>query len=111
MAEPWAILFSTVLMSVGLAIIVFYIIPLQGRILWLSRIYRSKDGLNGLRLRLLLVSSFIAIAASPILTNRLLRHFGVESVYLSNISALSIGAAFLAFSIALVSVYHYKKKE
>lgn len=106
MADDWAILSSTVLMVFGLGIIVFYLIPLQYRIA-----VEPKDWLTGLKWRLLLASSFIAIAASPVISNRVLRYFGIESVYLSNISAIAVGASFLAFSVALVSVYHYRRKE
>lgn len=106
MADQWAIFTSSGLIMVALGIIVFYIIPLQTRL-----VLRRKDWLTGLRWRLLAVSVFISIAASPVITNRVLRLFGVESVLLSNISALSIGFAFLAFSVSLVSVYHYKNKD
>lgn len=106
MADQWAILVGTGLIMVSLAILIFYLIPLQGR-LWLT----IRDDLNGLRLRLLLVSVFIVIAASPVITNRILRQFNIESVTLSNVSILSIGLSFLAFGIALVSIYHYKRKE
>lgn len=107
MADNWAIVSSVGLIVIALGIIVFYLIPLQARLL-----AGKKDWLTGLRWRLLLVSIFIATASSPIIVNRLLRtYFGVQSVFLSNISALATGVAFLAFSIAFVSVYNYKKKE
>jgi hypothetical protein len=106
MAEQWAILASSGLIFIALGIIVFYIIPLQARL-----VLKEVDWLTGLRWRLLAVSVFIAIAASPIITNRIIRNFGVESTLLSNISALAIGFSFLAFAISLVSVYHYKHKD
>lgn len=106
MAENWAILASSFLIIVALAMLVFYLIPLQTRLL-----IGNNDALNGLRRRLLASVVFIVIAASPVLTNRLYRWLGLESVLLANVSILSIGIAFLAFSVGMVSVYKYKKKE
>lgn len=106
MADDWAIYLSIGFIVLALVIIIFYIIPLQAR-----QLLSKKDWLTGLRWRLLLVSSFIALSAAPVLVNRVIRSLGVQSVLLSNISALATGLAFLAFSVAFVSVYHYKKKE
>lgn len=106
MVDQWAVLTSTGLIFIALGIIVFYLIPLQAK-LYLT----NKDYLSGLRLRLLLASSFIAIAASPVIVGRVLRQFNIVSVLLNDVITMSIGLSFLAFSIALVSVYHYKKKE
>lgn len=106
MAEQWAIWTSTGFMLLALGIIFFYLIPIQARLY-----FHNRDWLSGLRLRLLLSSVFITAAASPIITNRIIRFFGIQSVLLSNISALAVGLCFLAFAVSLVSVYHYKKKE
>lgn len=106
MADDWAILTGSVMIIIALGMIVFYLIPIQAR-----ELLKNKDWLTGLRWRLILASVSITIAASPVITNRLLRWLGVNSTLLANISVLSIGIAFLAFALALVSVYHYKKKE
>lgn len=106
MADDWAIVASVGLILVALGVIVFYLIPIQARL-----VAGKKDWLTGLRWRLLLVSLFIATASSPIIVSRILRSMGIQSVFLSNVSALATGVAFLAFSIALVSIYHYKRKE
>lgn len=106
MADGWVIITSVVMIIIALLIIIFYLIPIQASIA-----LEKKDGLTGLKWRLLSTSLFIATSASPIIINRLLRYIGIESIILTNISTLATGLAFLAFSIAFVSVYKYKKKE
>ena len=106
MADNWAIIVGSAMILVALGVIVFHLIPIQAR-----ELIENKDWLRGMRLRLLLASVFIVIAASPVITNRVIRWFGGDSVLAANASVLAIGLAFLAFSLSLVSVYHYRKKE
>lgn len=106
MADDWALLLSVGIIFTGLGVMLFYLIPLQTKIA-----LQPKDWLTGFRWRMVAATSMIVLLFAPSIVNRVLLYFGIQSALLSNVSAITTALALLGFSISMVSLYHYKKKE